>query len=47
MYRYFVRILNSYADKLLRICMHYTQNTADAEDVVQATFLKLVEKTLF
>lgn len=37
------RIVNSYADMLMRICMHYTKNSADAEDVVQATFLKLVE----
>ncbi len=41
--RDFNRIVNSYADMLLRICMHYTKNTADAEDVVQSTFLKLVE----
>ena len=44
--RDFDRIVNSYADMLLRICMHYTQNTADAEDVVQATFLKLVENNI-
>ena len=37
------RIVNSYADMLLRICMHYTKNITDSEDVVQATFLKLVE----
>ncbi len=44
--RDFNRIVNAYADMLLRICMHYTKNTADAEDVVQATFLKLVEKNI-
>ena len=41
--RDFNRIVNSYADMLLRICMHYTKNISDAEDVVQATFLKMVE----
>ena len=41
--RDFNRIVTSYSDMLLRICMHYTQNISDAEDVVQATFLKLVE----
>lgn len=41
--RDFNRIVNSYADMLLHICMHYTKNISDAEDIVQATFLKLVE----
>lgn len=41
--RDFDRIVNSYADMLMRICMHYTKNASDAEDIVQATFLKLVE----
>lgn len=41
--RDFNRIVNSYADMLLRICMHYTKNTTDAEDIVQVTFLKLIE----
>ena len=44
--RNFERIVNSYADMLLRICMHYTNNISDAEDAVQATFLKLVEKNI-
>ena len=44
--RDFDRIVNSYADMLLRICMHYTNNISDAEDVVQAAFLKLVEKNV-
>ena len=44
--RNFDRIVNSYADMLLRICMHYTNNISDAEDVVQAAFLKLVEKNV-
>ncbi len=42
--RDFNRIVNSYSSMLLRICMHYTKNTTDAEDIVQATFLKLIEK---
>ena len=44
--RNFERIVNSYADMLLRICMHYTNNISDAEDAVQAAFLKLVEKNI-
>ena len=44
--RDFDRIVNSYADMLLRICMHYTKNISDAEDVVQTTFLKLVENNI-
>lgn len=44
--RDFDRIVNSYADMLLRICMHYTKNISDAEDVVQTTFLRLVEKNI-
>ena len=44
--RDFERIVNSYADMLLRICMHYTNNISDAEDAVQAAFLKLVEKNI-
>ena len=42
----FDRIVNSYADMLLRICMHYTNNVTDAEDAVQTAFLKLVEKNI-
>lgn len=38
----FDRIVNSYADMLLRICMHYTNNVTDAEDAVQTAFLKLL-----
>ena len=44
--RDFERIVNSHADMLLRICMHYTNNISDAEDAVQAAFLKLVEKNI-
>ena len=40
----FDRIVNSYADMLLRICMHYTNNISDAEDAVQETFLKYIQK---
>jgi len=42
----FERIVNSYSDSLLRICMHYTKNISDAQDIVQQTFLKLVEKNV-
>ena len=42
--RDFERIVNTYSDMLLRICMHYVKNTADAEDLIQQTFLKMIEK---
>lgn len=40
----FERIVYEYSDNLFRLCMHYTKNTADAEDTVQQTFLKLLER---
>ena len=40
--RDFDRIVNSYADMLLRICMHYTNNISDAEDVVQDGKIHLI-----
>lgn len=45
--RNFERIVNTYADMLFRICMHYSQNRADGEDIVQQTFLKIIEKNIF
>ena len=42
--RDFERIVNTYADMLFRISMHYLKNTADGEDAVQQTFLKIIEK---
>ncbi|MFV0412442.1 MAG: RNA polymerase sigma factor [Oscillospiraceae bacterium] len=36
------RIVDTYSDTLLRIAMHHTQNTGDAEDAVQTVFLKLL-----
>lgn len=44
--RDFNRIVNSYSDMLLRICIHYTKNKTDAEDVVQNVFLKLLESNI-
>lgn len=44
--RDFERIVNSYADMLFRICMNYSQSTADGEDIVQQTFLKILEKNI-
>lgn len=40
----FERIVCTYSDSLYRICMHYVKNTADAQDIVQQTFIKLIEK---
>ena len=42
----FERIVYSYGDNLYRIAMHYTSNTADAQDIVQQTFLKMLEKNM-
>lgn len=44
--RDFERIVNTYADMLFRICMHYSQTAADGEDIVQQTFLKIIEKNI-
>lgn len=44
--RDFARIVNSYGDMLFRLCMHYTRNIADAEDIVQQSFLKIIEKNV-
>ncbi len=42
----FERIVYTYSDNLFRIAMHYMKNPADAQDIVQQTFLKLVEKSI-
>ena len=44
--RKFERIVNTYADMLFRIALHYLKNTSDAEDAVQQTFLKIIEKNM-
>ena len=44
--RDFNRIVNSYSDMLLRICMHYTKNLHDAQDMVQSAFLRLLENEI-
>lgn len=41
--RDFERIVATYADMLFKISMHYVKNPADAEDIVQQTFLKIIE----
>ena len=46
MEKYFERIVYTYSDSLYRICMHYVKNTADAQDIVQQTFVKLIEKNI-
>ncbi len=38
------RLVNAYADDLYRICLFRLQSAPDAEDAVQDTFLKLIEK---
>ncbi len=42
----FERIVYTYSDNLFRIAVHYLKNSADARDMVQQTFLKLVEKNI-
>lgn len=36
------RIVQTYADLILRLCRTYLNNTQDAEDICQDTFLKLL-----
>lgn len=38
------QIYGRHADSVYRVCLMYTRNTADAEDVTQNTFLKLLRK---
>lgn len=46
MERDFKRIVYSYSDNLYRICMHYMRNSEDAQDIVQQTFLKMIESNI-
>ena len=39
----FERIVYSYSDMLYRIALHYVRNTAEAQDMVQQCFLKMLE----
>ena len=36
------RLVQTYADMILRLCYTYLNNTQDAEDICQETFLKLL-----
>lgn len=36
----FDKLVNKYRDRVLKLCLRYTRNWADAEDAAQATFLK-------
>ena len=38
--------VEKYGDMLYRICLVMLKNTADAEDAVQETFIKLVQRTV-
>lgn len=38
------RIVNAYADTILRVSYTYLHSTADAEDIAQEVFLKLLER---
>ena len=44
--RNFDRIVNTYSDMLLKICIHFVKNISDAEDIIQQTFLKIIEKDM-
>ena len=39
----FERIVYSHGDRLDKIAMHYVKNQSDAQDIVQQTFLRLLE----
>ncbi|PKM63035.1 MAG: hypothetical protein CVU97_02440 [Firmicutes bacterium HGW-Firmicutes-21] len=40
----FTKMLTTYSDMVYRIALHYLKNKANAEDIVQETFLKILEK---
>lgn len=40
--RYFESIYNTHVDMVYRLCFSFMKNTADTEDAVQTTFLKLI-----
>lgn len=42
--RQYRQIVDDYADMVYRIALNQTRRVPDAEDVVQAVFLKLYEK---
>lgn len=39
------RLVSAYLDTIYRVAVNGCKNYADAEDVVQNTFMKLLEKT--
>lgn len=43
---FITNIVNTYSDMMLRIAFHYTDNTYDAEDIVQNVFLALLKKDI-
>lgn len=42
-----VRIVEQYSDTLVRIAYQYTRSTEQAEDIMQDTFLALMDKRVF
>ena len=40
----FTYLVQKYIDTVFRVALHYTKNPADAEDIVQNTFLKLYQQ---
>ena len=38
------RLVETYSDLILRLCFHYTKSTADAEDICQELFIKLLTR---
>ena len=38
----FTKVIEKYSDNIYRIALVHTQNEADAQDIVQETFLKYV-----
>lgn len=41
----FEEIYDTYVNMVYRICFTYLKNTADTEDMVQNTFIKLLEQS--
>ena len=41
------KAVNRYSDMILRIAFQYTQNKADAEDIMQDVFLALIKQPFF
>ncbi len=42
----FERIVYTYSDSLYKIAIHWMKNSEDARDIVQQTFVKLIEKQM-